>query len=224
MSVKLKNRKTYNWYEGELISLNDKEKEVLSFFISSMDNIKDLKSIKETADTSNTRSIENKKNLDLLRTDLTNLEENTISTETYEQGIKEFATGLGTDNSKIWLEHDTKKLTGQNDLSFKTIFGNQSLIGEGNIDLYRHSLTCTHTADDVSVNYIFSFICSKNTAVSSVDDLKTLMTECNIIKVIGVKESDLTNSLLMLDNNLIKIKTAAETIDITSISDEVTTV
>lgn len=57
---------------------------------------------------------------------------------------------------------------------FKTLFGNQSITGEGNIDLYRHLIIfSSETYGNISVVYYSS----KNLKVDSLTDLKTLMGE-----------------------------------------------
>lgn len=54
------------------------------------------------------------------------------------------------------------------DTQFKTLFGNQHIVGSGNIDLYEHDLEITGTNIDVLVT-IYS---SKNTKIDSLTDLK----------------------------------------------------
>lgn len=53
----------------------------------------------------------------------------------------------------------------------KTLFGNQSIVGTGNIDLYMHYLSLTTP----SGNYYFKFISSNNLKVNSLQDLTTLI-------------------------------------------------
>lgn len=63
--------------------------------------------------------------------------------------------------------------------NLKTIFGNQSIVGTGNIDLYKHHITLTGTAsgDFVNTELWFNFYSSNNLAASSLTDLKTLLGE-----------------------------------------------
>lgn len=66
------------------------------------------------------------------------------------------------------------------DTQFKTLFGNQHIIGKGNIDLYEHDVEITGTNIDVLVT-IYS---SKNTKIDSLQDLKlvcgdTFMKPCS---------------------------------------------
>ena len=59
--------------------------------------------------------------------------------------------------------------------SVKTLFGNQSIVGAGNIDLYRHNICFTSTDQDKIVKIRFIVISSKNVDVDSLADLKTLL-------------------------------------------------
>lgn len=63
-------------------------------------------------------------------------------------------------------------LTGAN---VKTLFGNQSIVGSGNIDLYQHNICYTSTDSDKVVKIRFIVISSKNLVVDSLTDLKTLL-------------------------------------------------
>lgn len=57
----------------------------------------------------------------------------------------------------------------------KTLFGNQSIVGTGNIDLYQHNIIFTSTNQDLLVKIRFTVISSKNIIVDSLTDLKTLL-------------------------------------------------
>ena len=63
-------------------------------------------------------------------------------------------------------------LTNQN---VKTLFGNQSIVGTGNIDLYRHNICFTSTDQDKLVKIRFIVPSSNNLKVNSLADLKTLL-------------------------------------------------
>ena len=63
-------------------------------------------------------------------------------------------------------------LTNQN---VKTLFGNQSIVGTGNIDLYRHNICFTSTDQDKLVKIRFMVPSSNNLKVNSLADLKTLL-------------------------------------------------
>lgn len=70
----------------------------------------------------------------------------------------------------------------------KTLFGNQSIIGQGNIDLYRHQLTLTNT-NNVSVSYIIES--SNNLPIDSPQDFVTVTKA----------DTDYTGHGLYLDDN-----------------------
>lgn len=59
--------------------------------------------------------------------------------------------------------------------NLRTIFGNQSLVGAGNIDLYRHNICFTSTDQDKIVKIRFIVLSSNNLKVDSLTDLKTLL-------------------------------------------------
>jgi hypothetical protein len=55
----------------------------------------------------------------------------------------------------------------------KTLFGNQSIVGAGNIDLYRHHILCSTPNEGIKV--LITVISGKNLKVDSLTDLKTLL-------------------------------------------------
>lgn len=58
----------------------------------------------------------------------------------------------------------------------KTLFGNQSIVGSGNIDLYRHSVRAVEKADIPDYGHCdFNIISSKNLKIDSLTDLKTIL-------------------------------------------------
>lgn len=59
------------------------------------------------------------------------------------------------------------------DTNVKTLFGNQSIVGTGNIDLYRHNIKFTATSPAGVIRFVI--ISSKNIKVDSLTDLKTLL-------------------------------------------------
>lgn len=61
------------------------------------------------------------------------------------------------------------------DSNVKTLFGNQSIVGTGNIDLYRHTVKITQGTTG-SQNFIYTTLySSKNTPIDSINDLKTTL-------------------------------------------------
>lgn len=69
----------------------------------------------------------------------------------------------------------------------KTLFGNQSIIGTGNIDLYRHQLTLTYLNSETETNVRIQFevYSSNNLNVDSLQDLTNLLKPNNISSFIG---------------------------------------
>lgn len=59
--------------------------------------------------------------------------------------------------------------------NLRTIFGNQSLVGAGNIDLYRHCVTFTPSDMNVGGGIRLVIYSSNNLKVDSLTDLKTLL-------------------------------------------------
>lgn len=74
------------------------------------------------------------------------------------------------------LKHNTLEIPGQtNPVIFKSIFGNQSIIGSGSIDLYTHTLTLTGKQTQESENTT-SFYFTKDSSVSSpINDVTQLL-------------------------------------------------
>lgn len=62
--------------------------------------------------------------------------------------------------------------------SLKTIFGNQSLVGTGNIDLYEHDITITGT----NLKAYFTIYSSVNTKIDSLNDLKAVIKKDKFTK------------------------------------------
>lgn len=55
----------------------------------------------------------------------------------------------------------------------KTLFGNESIVGTGNIDLYQHHILCS--TPNAGIKVLITVISSKNLKVDSLTDLKTLL-------------------------------------------------
>lgn len=70
--------------------------------------------------------------------------------------------------------------------NLKTVFGNQSLVGSGNIDLYKHHI---HVTGRPTGNFYIDCISSNNLAVDSLTDLKTLLGDTFQISVYGDYDS-----------------------------------
>ena len=70
----------------------------------------------------------------------------------------------------------------------KTLFGNQYIIGQGNIDLYRHDLIIYHkrtSYDDYEYKVHITYYSSNSLKVDSVQDLTTLTKAINGTKLFG---------------------------------------
>ena len=76
-------------------------------------------------------------------------------------------TGDGTLRAAAPTQDDDCVIKG----SVKTLFGNKSLIGEGNVDLYKHSIKGTSG----NSTFYLRLYSSNNLQVSSLTDLKTLL-------------------------------------------------
>lgn len=74
--------------------------------------------------------------------------------------------------STVFLPESKGHLVTEENL--KTIFGNQSIVGAGNIDLYRHDIAVTFSSADSNDIHV-EFISSKNTVCNSLQDLKTVL-------------------------------------------------
>lgn len=59
--------------------------------------------------------------------------------------------------------------------NLRTLFGNQSIVGAGNIDLYLHNIVFTSSDPDKIVKIRFIVPSSNNLEVNSLTDLKTLL-------------------------------------------------
>lgn len=94
-----------------------------------------------------------------------------VTKDDFEALVKEVPTGLTMDDDdKLYLTHDGKIISGQtNPVEFKTIFGNQSLHGSGNIDLYRHQLS--FEINNGQFNLCAIIYSSNNLKINSLQDL-----------------------------------------------------
>lgn len=85
-------------------------------------------------------------------------------------------TDLSASGNELKLQHDSTPL-GEG-VPFKTLFGNKSLLGTGNVDLYMHYVTL-ETAQSALQQYsgtlILRLVSSSNLQVDSLTDLNTLL-------------------------------------------------
>ena len=93
----------------------------------------------------------------------------------------------------------------------KTLFGNKSIIGQGNIDIYNHFLTLT----SANVTYYINYQSSNNLVVDSLQDLTALTKATSGTKVgLGTTYMIFSSNVWKLANNEL----------ITAVSDIVTTI
>lgn len=120
------------------------------------------------------------------------VENDWTTTETKEYPLKESFTGVTIYDSNFspigkvdgimvaGAYPEPSIITGTTTLSMpqpitKTLFGNQSIYGTGNIDLYRHNVQIRQGTTG-SENYIYTNLySSKNTPIDSITDLKTML-------------------------------------------------
>lgn len=67
-------------------------------------------------------------------------------------------------------------IAGANPQTFKTLFGNQSIVGTGNIDLFKHHVKFEYTSSTgVVYTYYTDILSSQNFPIDSLTDLKTYL-------------------------------------------------
>lgn len=77
----------------------------------------------------------------------------------------------------------------------KTLFGNKSIVGEGNIDLFNHDISIGGLFDNNVISIEFNRVSSKNIVVDSINDLITLLGNKFRISVSGFLDTSNTGSL-----------------------------
>ena len=138
------------------------------------------------------------------------IKENPTSTNmTFEELVKVTPTDINVDSTgALILEHDGVEISNQKKaLKFKTLFGDMTLYGEGNIDLYRHFITLNDTT-------YLEYLSSNNLTADSLQDLTTLTKAKNGTKI------------RISENNYIEYTTVWKFKDgtlITKVTDDVTT-
>jgi hypothetical protein len=162
-----------------------------------------------------------------------------VTKDDFENLVKETPTGLKVDNQgKLYLTHDDEIISGQtNPVKFKTIFGNQSLYGDGNIDLYRHQLS--FNVENGHYNVCAIIYSSNPLKIDSLQDLTTV-TKASAgygILAIGNNETGSTNPNCIVFNGTVWKAgqgncnpstgvwslDSSSSVDITSVNDIVTT-
>lgn len=105
----------------------------------------------------------------------------------------------------------------------KTLFGNQSIVGTGNIDLYRHTMTLTTELNDYQLEYISS----NNLVVNSLQDLTTLLKPKANQSYFGfVVDSENSTDVgkIVYNGSIWQIIASEDTVNVLSVSDTVETI
>ena len=112
---------------------------------------------------------------------------------------------------------------------FKTLFGSQSIVGTGNIDLYKHHVKLSTNSGTYSYEYYTDIISSQNFPIESITDLKTYLGN-EFVKDIygeGTEDTDKTIGLYMTQAAIKYLQAGsihAHSISTATISDTVTTI
>lgn len=118
---------------------------------------------------------------------------------------------------RMWSQSDLNKEIDNH--NFKTLFGNQNILGSGNIDLYEHDITVTKSNGKAYLT-IYS---SVNTPVDSLNDLKAITKNDTFTKsATGYIGSKIVIAITEL--NLLLADGTTELLTNTTFSDVVTTI
>ena len=112
---------------------------------------------------------------------------------------------------------------------FKTLFGSQSIVGTGNIDLYKHHVKISTNSGTYSYEYYTDIISSQNFPIESLTDLKTYLGD-KFVKDIygeGTEDTDTTIGIYMTQAAIKYLQAGslhAHSISTATITDTVTTI
>ena len=106
----------------------------------------------------------------------------------------------------------------------KTLFGNQSIVGSGNIDLYMHRIKATAINSLDSSYFLLVIISSNNLTVDSLTDLKTLLGNTFEYPVSGVYAGNVTPFIRMTESNVYDTEDTSVSLSEFTFEDYVTTV
>lgn len=124
---------------------------------------------------------------------------------------------------------DDSIAAGTGTLQFKTLFGNQNIVGQGNIDLYKHHVKISITASSYSFTFYTDILSSQNFPIDSLTDLKTYLGN-EFTKDIygeGTYDSDKIAGLYITEVAVKYLKAgtiSSLSISTTTISDTITTI
>ena len=114
--------------------------------------------------------------------------------------------------------------------TFKTLFSNhQSIVGQGNIDLYKHHVKISNNSGTYSYEYYTDIYSSQNFPIESLTDLKTYLGD-EFTKDIygeGTEDTDKTIGIYMTQAAIKYLQAGslhAHSISTATISDTVTTI
>lgn len=115
----------------------------------------------------------------------------------YSNSISSVDITYNSDDDILEITYTNEEIMSTDNV--KTLFGNQSIIGTGNIDLYRHYLTITDINGKVAK---FEWISSSNINVSGVGTKLKDLLKCSGIESSrkyghGYEDSDLTTPCIM---------------------------
>lgn len=108
------------------------------------------------------------------------------------------------------IENNIFTVASQKDIKnqkFKTLFGNQTIVGTGNIDLYKHHIDIAGTYNGMQigksttagVEAFIEFYSSNNLKVDSLTDLKTLLGDTFMVGCKGVGWNNSVDKPIILD-------------------------
>lgn len=110
--------------------------------------------------------------------------------------------------------HDTM----EDPTSFKTLFGNQHIVGNGNIDIYEHDIVITGT----NLKAFLTVYSSKNTKVDSLNDLKLLCGDTFTKSCTGYVDS--TAVMAITELKLLKVNGTDQLLTGVTFEDTLTTI
>ena len=143
----------------------------------------------------------------------------------YELSFTHFDGQAITATATLKIDGDCNILT---NINVKTLFGNQSIYGSGNIDLYRHILKLGGTAASGQVMIFYGIIESPNNLkVDSLQDLTTLTKALSGTSKIVATLANYSNGysgILKWDGTIWKWSGAGGDVNITTIEDTVETI
>nr|DAR13630.1 MAG TPA: hypothetical protein [Caudoviricetes sp.] len=109
---------------------------------------------------------------------LTNLNENQLNS---------YVLDYDKENDKLTIQYTSENFISEDNV--KTLFGEQSIIGQGNIDLYRHDLVISNgrtSYDDTEYKVYLTYYSSNNLVVNTPEKLTELTKATTNTDLIGI--------------------------------------